>query len=205
MQILRNEEIPRGEWIDLVKSSSGGNFFQHPNYYEFTKSLGQDKIFVLGCKSNGVLVGVLQFIVVDTLIPFFSRRTIIYGGPIVCDGRSDVIEFLFDELIKSTKKSIYIEFRNLFETSIYKSCFFKYKFKYEPHNNVLVRIDKKNPLSKINSSKVRQIKKSLNLGCEIREPLNIKEVNDFYLLLKKLYKTKVKKPLPSWKFLKIFT
>ncbi len=59
-------------------------------------------------------------------------------------------------------------------------------------------------LRKFSSSRRRQIRKGLENGAEIIEPQNIDQVKEFYNILYKLYRYKVRKPLADWTFFKNF-
>lgn len=59
-------------------------------------------------------------------------------------------------------------------------------------------------LRKFSSSRRRQIKKGLENGAEIIEPKNIDQVREFYNILYKLYRYKVRKPLADWSFFENF-
>ncbi|MBA7584942.1 hypothetical protein ES708_26908 [subsurface metagenome] len=52
----------------------------------------------------------------------------------------------------------------------------------------------------LNSSRRRQVRKSLKSNAKIINPLSIEEVQEFHQILVKLYKHKINKPLPPWSF-----
>jgi hypothetical protein len=93
----------------------------------------------------------------------------------------------------------------LFDLSEYKEIFEKNGFKYKEHLNFIVNIEStEENFRKLNDNRQRQVKKSHKSGTEIINPEDIIEVTQFYLILKKLYKERVKKPLPDFSFFESF-
>jgi lipid II:glycine glycyltransferase (peptidoglycan interpeptide bridge formation enzyme) len=76
---------------------------------------------------------------------------------------------------------------------------------YNDHLNFLINSsDRESVINNLNKSKQQQIRKSLAAGAEICVAKDIGEVKQFYRHLVRLYKTKVKKPLPKWEFFEQF-
>jgi serine/alanine adding enzyme len=179
------------------------NLFHSDNILEFWDSIKGQKGIKVVYKEEGVekgrLVGLLFS---DTGIKnYFSRRCIIWGGPVISDDISDrdkVFEALMNSFIEKLKgNAIYIEFRNLFDCSEFHSLFTSFEFQFSEHLNFINLLDNENSVKeRISASKLRQIKKSLKAGTEIVESKDESEISDFYKLLSELYKTKVKTPLP---------
>ena len=95
---------------------------------------------------------------------YFTRREIIFGGPLLLNNVSFVeISLLLESLIKILRnKAIYIEIRNFTDFHEYLSIFEKCNFKYIPRLNFHVDCENDSEIKKnISSSKLRQIKKSL--------------------------------------------
>ncbi|MBK7377397.1 MAG: hypothetical protein IPJ03_00020 [Ignavibacteriales bacterium] len=152
---------------------------------------------------NGSLVAVIQK-EKGYLKGKLSSRCIIYGGPI-CDN-DELAGLLIDELNTYLKgKAIYTEFRNLFDLSGSEAVFGKNGFEYKEHFNFVVKIGSgEESFKKLNENRRRQIKKSLKNSVEIVSAKEVSEVKEFYLILNKLYKEKVKKPLPDFSFFEHF-
>jgi serine/alanine adding enzyme len=179
------------------------NLFHADNFLEFWDSVkGQQSIRVV-YEEDGVekgrLVGLLFS---DSGIKgYLSRRCIVWGGPVISDDvldRNKVFEILMISFIEKLKgKTIYIEFRNIFDCSDFNSLFNSYGFQFCEHLNFISLLDNEDSVKKrINRSKMQQIKKSLNSGAEIIETRDVSEISEFYKLLTELYKKKVKTPLP---------
>jgi serine/alanine adding enzyme len=132
------------------------------------------------------------------LLNYFSRRAIIYGGPVIrkeCD--STYLEFLLKSIQdKFRRKAIYIETRNLHDYSDYMETFTDCNWNYLPYLNYLVDCSDKDTLfQRLGNNRKRQIRKAVSSGVEIKEALNNNEIDEFYLILRNFYKKKVKKPL----------
>lgn len=198
------KKISIKEWKKFVFSHPDGNFFQHPESFNFFKGLDGYNPFIIAAKEKNKIIGLISGIIIrkNTIKGCFSKRAIIWGGPLIEIWSELLFRFLFLELEKITKKVIYVEFRNLFNLSEHTDSFQKFNFKYIPYLNIRVNTKSKDNLlkKKISKSKIRQIKTSLKQGAKIKEPSNKNELKNFYHILKKLYKTKIKKPFPSFQF-----
>ncbi len=206
---------PNSNELDLTKldtfvsKHSNGIFFQSSKAFKFFQSVENYEPIIIIAEDNEIIVGSLLAVIIKegkSLKGYFSSRCIVYGGPIAKDDDKNVIYALLKKLNERIARySIYIEFRNLFELSGYKNIFFKNGFKYKEHLNYIVNIETTDKnLKKLNTTRRRQIKKSLKAGAEIIEAKNITEIKEFYLLLKNLYKEKIKKPLPPFIFFERF-
>jgi len=195
---------------EFVYNHPHGNFFQSPKAYNFYKSLPAfNPVLLLSVDESGEINGSLLAVIQKEkgfLKSFLSRRCIVIGGPIIKDGNKNVADKLLHGLVKKVKnKSIYIEFRNLVDLSEYKEIFKKNGFIFKEHFNFIVNIKyPEENFRMLNDNRKRQIKKSLKEGTEIVNPKGINEVYQFYLILKRLYKERVKKPLPDFSFFESF-
>jgi serine/alanine adding enzyme len=198
-------QINRNDWSDFVNEHPNGNFFQTPQHIDFLLKITGFSPVTLFAKKKGALAGVLCGAILsdrNIIKSFFSSRLIIWGGPLVEENNTFVADLLLKNLIQIfSSKVIYIEFRNLFDTTVFQNTFSKYGFSFMPHLNFVVQTDSE-PLvkSRISKSKLRQIDLSLKNGAYISEPGSESEVRQFYLLLKNHYKKKIQKPLPDLNF-----
>ncbi len=214
LRIVREpKEIDLGELDSFVSGQSTGNFFQSPQYYSFYRSLkGYETLLLCAYDQNNQIVGsvvcIINRLIWGSKIDFLTRA-IVMGGPVVRDSLEDkqtVADLLIRELIiAARKKSVYLEFRNLFDISSYRKAFENNNLAYHDHLNFLINSsDRASVMANLNKSKQQQIRKSLAAGAEICVAKNIDEVAQFYRHLVRLYKTKVKKPLPKWEFFEQF-
>ena len=203
-------KIDLKSWSTFVSDHPDGNIFQKPEMYQLLKATHKFEPIILIVYDNnenicGLIVAVVQR-EFENILGFFTTRTIIWGGPLIdCDDtreKAKLVDLLLKSLIRRVNnKSIYIQFRNLFDLSDLFPQFRLNGFAYHDHLNFIVNTsEEKGVRSRISKSKITQVNKSLENGAKIIEPNKVQDVISFYKILKTLYKTKVKKPLPSRSF-----
>ena len=188
----------------FVECTTHSNYFQSLAFYDLAKgAAGFQPILVIAEKDaevRGLLLGVIQSNG-KGLKSWMSRRLIVWGGPLAPDTahKEEICRSLLNSLKSyGNGKAIYIEFRNMTDLSDIRHIFEEEGFIYRDHLNYLVRTDELSAVKKrVSKSRFRQIKTSLKNGASIVEAANEQEVTTFYSILEDLYKTKVKKPIPS--------
>ncbi|MCS6929966.1 MAG: GNAT family N-acetyltransferase [Saprospiraceae bacterium] len=199
---LKNAQLV--EALDaFVEAHPHGNYFQSSEFFRLIETVQGYRPFVLLSLSGrgaieGSLMGVIQS---DGQGPkaWFSRRLIVWGGPLVA-GQSVQIACMLLEAVKryARNKAIFIEFRNLFDCTSLHEAFLSCGFHFRPHLNYIVKTDDVEAArSRLSSNRRRQIKTSLAAGATVAEAESEAEVMALYEILKKLYREKVKKPLPG--------
>ena len=216
--ILTYTDIDREAWSRLVQTSRTGTWFQSPEAYSFYESMPElFRPFAFGIVSkaesdsglineetlHGVCVGYVT-VEKNPIKQFFTRRTIIIGGPCLAD---DATEEDVETLMRAVREKlsfthllihspIYIETRNFNDYSKWKDAFAKAGFEYKPHLNFHIDCTSKEAMwERLSDNRKRQVKKAFMNGAEIVEVQNEKDITDWYEILKKLYYTKVKTPL----------
>lgn len=193
-------------WDELIAASENGSVFQTHLFYRFSlSSAGHDPFVFIGVKNGRyemLLEGNIQY-ESNPLTKLFSRRAIVNGGIVTRRdiNHADLAGFL--ERVKECLKdrAIYLEIRNLNDYSGLTSTFLKAGFRYIPHLNFQVRVASREvAFSRLNQSRRRQIRKSLEAGAEIINCPTTGEVAEFYTILHETYKRKVRKPLPGFEF-----
>jgi serine/alanine adding enzyme len=196
------------KWDYFVQSHTNGNFFQSYSFYRLTEKTSQNVpfgIFALSSENEliGVLLGVIQR--EQGISSFFSRRLIITGGPLTKDNNLEIAGQLILKISQIAQgKTIYTEFRNLYDISEFKSAFNKSNYTYKAHLNYHVLLDNENHVKKqMSESRLRQIKKSFKNG-GIIQTVGTDDIffEKWYAILKKLYRNKIRKPLPDINLLK---
>lgn len=201
IKLLTFAEIDTIQWDNLVKCSETATFFQTKDCYDFYKSLSFLNPFIFAVSENNMLVGVMCGYIIaegNYIKKYFSSRAIVPGGLLLDENISNqALQALLKKSSKKlSRKSIYIEIRNYNDYSSYKDSFEFNGYKYQSHLNFhLTTLDQETVFKNFNTSKRRQIKLSLNAGAIIEEAKNIDDINQFYYILKDLYKTKVRLPL----------
>ena len=193
-QILTYNQIDRQQWNTLVRTSENGTWFQSPEAYDFYSSLPTLlEPFVYGVEESGELRAVSVGYVTKERNPikhFFTRRAIILGGLIIAaDCAKPDIEHLLNIIRKDLEpKAIYIECRNFNDYTPWKEAFEAAGFAYKPHLNFHVDPSTNN----LSDNRKRQLKKS---DAITELATNESEIQEWYKVLTKLYRTKVKTPL----------
>lgn len=194
------------KWEKFVLDHPNGNFFQSPAAYEFFRSVDDYQPVLLTAEEENIIKGVLSAVIITEhgIKGYFSRRCIVWGGPIA--NSDELAGLLIDELDTYLKsKIIYTEFRNLFDLSDLNDYFIKSGYELEDRINYIVEIETVEAnKKKLNENRRRQINKSLKSGVEIVSPKELNEVKEFYSILKILYIERVKKPLPDFCFFEQF-
>lgn len=191
-----------GRFNAFILQHPQGNFFQAPGFFRFSESIANYRpLMLLAVDDLGAIAGSLLGVIQTSgsgLKSWLSRRMIIWGGPVL--GGPDqqlVAQQLLEELKKVIgRRVIYVEFRNIFDTSGLKRAFTKAGFSYHDHLNFLVKTDDERAVRKrMSNSRWRQINTSLKAGARVVEATTEAEVLAFYEILRDLYRQKVKKPL----------
>jgi len=205
MNIIKNKQISNDKWHKLIEVSSYSSPFQTPKFLEFFNALKNFSGDVFAIEVEGVYKALVVLTIQKELgvKSYFSRRGIIYGGPLVIDNGHDHLEKLLNEVTSFYKrKLIYIETRNYFDYSLFNTQFQSAKFKYIPWLNF--QLDTSSDIAVIkksmSSSRLRQVKKALRNGAVWKEAESEDDVAAFYEILLDLYKKKIKKPLFSEDF-----
>jgi len=135
-----------------------------------------------------------------------TARTIIYGGPLLAKGSRLEKEFVLKTLLHAVqeyvkKRSLFTEFRNLYDLVDYKPIFRERNFEWEEWLNLLIDTrSREDAWAKMSENRRRQVKKSLFAGVEIVYDPSPEQIDAFYEILTSLYAKKVRKPLPSKSF-----
>lgn len=205
------KQIPMGKWDEFVSSHRDGSVFHSPGMYNFFLAVPSfDPKVMCVMEDPGRLKGILLAVTIREMkgpLAFFSSRTVIYGGPLIDqDGgnREEILDMLLKGLIRAVKHSaIFIQFRNFFSQDDSLSTFKSNGFHLRDRLNLLVdTTDRETVIRNMSASRWRQIRKGGE--AKIIIPSSLTQVREFYEILFRLYKFKVKKPLPPWEFFEKF-
>lgn len=201
IEVIEIENISKEGWDELVKSSPVATWFQTYEAYIFFSNLSFLEAFAFAVRSEGQLKGLIVGYIQkdgDKLKQFFSRRAIILGGPLLAkDITEEDLKALLDALKKRLrKKVIYIETRNFNNYSQWRSFFETDGFVYEPHYDIIVDTSSLEVVeANLGKSRKRDIRVSLREGASVVQEPELEQVRQFYVILERLYKEKVKTPL----------
>ena len=198
-------QIDLSELGQFVYNHPHGNFFQSTKAFRFLVAVNNYEPVLIVAVNRDKIVGSLLVVITREgkgLKGYFSRRCIVWGGPLVQDEDPAIWKGLLNKFEEITlKRFIYTEFRNLRDQTHRKELFQEKDYLLNDHLNYIVSIPSLDlARAGLSKSKKRQINKSLKNGAEIVQPEDIGQVQSFYEILSRLYKEKVKKPLPSFDF-----
>lgn len=187
------------------------NWFQTDECLEFYRSLSFVEPFDIKVERDGEVKGrIVGYIQKDggAVKRFLSRRAIINGGPAFAeDITGDEIKTLLGSCQEALKgKAIYVESRNFEDYGKYKDVLAEYGWDYEPHYNFHIDTSSTETAeANLGKSRKRDVRTSLRDGATAVLATSLEEVHEFYTVLEKLYRTKVKTPLfPIEFFEKLF-
>lgn len=199
MRIIRNNEIDIYKWENLIVNSVNSSPFQSPAFLHFFNSLDGFKADAFASEEDGNLTSLMIVTIQEEngLLKYFSRRGIIYGGPIVEVGKEASFTKLLEEAVKAyRRKLIFIEIRNYFDYSFLDRSLKSAQFSFVPWLNFQLQIADADTMKKaMSSSRLRQIKKAIKSGATWDVADKQEDVVAFYNILNGLYKNKIKKPL----------
>lgn len=204
--IFRAKDIDLVKWDKLIKSSPVANWFQTYEAYAFFESLSFLEAFAFAVETENKLKGVVVgYIQKDggRIKQYFSKRAIIYGGPVLADEITDEeLKALLGALKTRLKqKAIYIESRNFCDYKRWRNVIESCGFKYESHYDVHVDTSSMEVVNEnMGKSRKRDVRVSFRDGAVVISEPTSRQIGEFYLILKDLYKSKVKTPLVPLEF-----
>ena len=193
-------QINRSEWQKLIATSPVASWFQTPEAYDFFASVPASvKPFVVAVEEKDLKGVVVGYTVAEggPLKRFFSKRTIIQGGPLLTDDISD--EALTALLQAIPRDGIYCEMRNFSDYSKWRKAFEQAGWNYKPHYDVYMATTA-GWQNKLQDAKKRQVNKAIKDGYTWQEAEKEEDVRSWYYLLKHLYRNKVHRPLFDYGF-----
>lgn len=210
MRILRNEEIPLSAWEKLLEFNSFASPFQTPDFYYLFKSAHGFSALTIAVAYEDKLLALCVITIQKEpgIKGIFSRRGIIYGGPMFDPEYPQALNFLLKTINETLNNQvIYIETRNYFNYNAVKSIFLKDTWEYVPHLNVQSNIkgySKDSLKSVFKYNRRREIKQSLALNASFNTCTNVDQLKEIYNILRDNYHKRVKLPLPKFDFFSKF-
>jgi len=203
--LQQNHNVDRLLWEQLLKATEFSSPFQTPDFFSFYNSVEGFSANVFAVEESNVYTALVVVTVQKEsgTKGYFSRRGIIYGGPLLSKNCNS-LGFLLDSVNKYYhSKLIYIETRNFFNYEDFRSDFTEARWIYQPWLNVKNQIQDKS-LNEVTAqfkyNRRREIKQSLAEGATYSEVKSLSEIGSMYKILANLYKSQVKLPLPSEDF-----
>ncbi len=198
------ESVSRREWSDFIRNHPGRTVFQSPEMYDLYRATPQYEPYLLSVKDEDshVLAILLAVLIRDYkgIAGKFTSRVVVQGGPLIRPGLPNarpVVTKLLGKLVSLTAgKCIFIQFRNSCDLSEFADSFQAHSFLFHPHLNLIIpTADPDGTLREISKRKMHQVRQSLHAGARLERATRPEEVSQFYAILKKVYRFKVRKPL----------
>lgn len=211
INILIYHDIDQQQWQQLIERSPYATWFQTDEAYRFYQSVCDMQAFAYGVSEDDNLVGLVVGYTTTEKCKFkqhFTARSIIVGGPLIADNISnEALTALLKALRaignrplaigKEVNSPIYIETRNFSDYSRWKDIFEKCGFAYQPHFDIHVRCDEAHQMS---DRRQRELKRAIKNGATVAMAQSEQEIRDWYQILAKLYREKVRTPLFTEEF-----
>jgi len=136
-----------------------------------------------------------------------SQRTVIYGHPVINRTfiNATIYRVLLSELNAMSKGSLFTQFRNDSDSEETMNWFLKAGYHWHDRLNLLKPLtSREEAWHTLSNSRKRQILNSRKNGLIVHDSPTADQLKDFYLILQRLYKIKVRKPLPPFEFFERF-
>ena len=211
-------------WCAFAADHPNASYYQSAAFFRFAGSWPEAEPVLLACTggddSKRHVLGSLLAVVVHEpfsgvvaagrlLKPLFralSRRTIVYGGPLLAPApalqQQETLLMLLQALHDAVgKRSHFIQFRNAYDLSAFCNAFKSLGYRWQDRLNMLVDTNSEQQAwSSMSSSRRRQVRSSLQGGATIVASPTTEQTDQLYAILRELYAKKVRKPLPSKAF-----
>jgi hypothetical protein len=212
IRIIRGvENIPRQEWYGFARSNNYASPFQSPGFYDFFNAGGCPQYANVYAAATGNRLSALCVVTIQRergLKGFFSRRAIIYGGPLLHEGATESWRTLLRAIEEDLHHQvIYLEVRNFHDYRFLFPIYQEAGWHYKPYLNVQLKLEgrsMKDILANMKYNRRREIRQSLERGARYSPAETETEVRQLFEMLNILYQTRVKLPLPDYSFFRQF-
>ncbi len=200
MKIVNINDIDREQWSQFVYEHPNGNIFQTPEMYDvYNLTKNYKPVFVGVVDGTGNLIGVLLSVIQKEFggpLGALSSRCVTWGGPLLRmnltnQERYQITDLILKEQTQIVKrKSIYMEFRNLWDTSSLKEIFMENDYNYEDHLDILIDLTKGEETlwKSMNKKRRNSIRNAIKEGLAVKPVENEKEIEVIYSIYNDVYK-----------------
>ena len=208
MKSISYENLDKNEWSKFVFDHPDGNIFQTPEMHEVYEKTKKFKPLFIGVVDNsGDILGLLISVIQKEwggIMAGLTSRCITWGCPVIKHDLSEnekinILNFILKEQNKIVKnEAIYMEFRNLFDTTKLKPIFEQNNYNYEDELNIIIDLTKReetiwNEFHRKRRTGIRKAEKEGLTTVFTNKPNVIKKMYNIYL---DTYKH-AKHPLPD--------
>lgn len=210
MNLLIDHQIPEDLWNDFHRVNLFSSPYQSPLYYHrhLTIRSPEIKVFAVTEINRIIALVVVNLLKENGLSSFFSRRAIIYGGPLI--ENSDIGKRALSVLLQGVAstlrgKAIYCEIRNSFDYSGYNAIFTQNRWHFSPHYSIRIGLEHLTDneiLKRMHPARRREIRMSQEAGVMIKQAAEENDIRELYDILYDVYHNRVKLPLPDFTYFK---
>lgn len=200
-------QVGRERWASFLASNRYASPFQSPDFFDFLNAFPSTqtaKVFAVERESRLTALCVVTLQKERGVKGYFSRRAIVYGGPLLSgDGPSDLDSLLQAMESRLRRQAIYLEIRNFHDYQLFFPVYLKKQWVYLPYLNShlpLAGRTLEEVLAGMKYNRRREINLSLKEGAIGQCAQAEEEVREVYRLLLSLYRERVKLPLPGFDF-----
>jgi serine/alanine adding enzyme len=206
MKVIQNRQVDKDKWSELIENNPFASPFQSQPFYEYYNSVNSLSADVFAVEENSeyTALSVITLQKEDGFKGYFSRRGIVYGGPLIANNNQYSILLLLNNLIDYYRsKLIYIEIRNFFDYSHLSGLWNYNNWQFLPYLNIKITLKNRQfeeIVTDMKYNRRREIRLSLERDAVYKECETMSELERLYQILEDLYKTHVKLPLPNYEF-----
>jgi hypothetical protein len=197
-------QLNENDWQEFLMASSSPSVFQTPEMFKvFEDSKNFSPLLTALIDQQGKILAVLVSVYVTNfnfLVRGFTKRSVVWGGPVVKDNDPILVESILSEYLKKVKDyAIFSEFRNDLQQKQFRSQYEKLGFMFEDHLNIFIDLTKSQELlwRALSKSLKNRINKVRRLGLEVKIIQNEQHYQESYKILKQVYQ-RAKLPIPGW-------
>lgn len=183
------------------------SFFQHINLFNFIDGNKDYRAILLLVEDNANVMATLMALQIKqgpTWFSFLNKRFLITGYPVISKKADsmEILSLVVGQINRlSAKETVFVEFRPHIPNHFLQRVLIENKYKQSDHLNLLVDLNDHEVLWKhLHESKRRQVRKSQKNGLVVGLCVDENELMFFFMIIKNLYKKRIKKPYPSYSF-----
>ena len=187
----------------FINANEPNCFFHNTLTYKILKNTKGSKPYYLIHREDREINGLaLVNVMTSYKAGFMGKRAVMHHYPIITGKNNELNATQFLKYLKNgfAPKVLYFELRSLTTGNKNATLFESNGFIKRDRINLILYLDNINLFDKLNESKRRQVRKAQKAGLETTAAASLSEVNDFYRILKKHYRHRVRKPLPPASF-----
>lgn len=208
LKILQGtDQIGREKWEAFLNAHPHGSPFQSPAFFDFfntVSSVQAAKVYAM--EEAGQLCALCVVTLQKEPGPkgFFSRRAVVYGGPLLAGDEAANLRYLLGVIERDLRhRVIYLEIRNYFDYHHLYPVFESGQWQYLPYLNVQLPLKNRTldeVMSGMKYNRRRQIRSSFEEGASVQEAETEEEIRALYDILEELYQNRVRVPLPGYAY-----